>query len=58
MAVVRVFVLHEDYDLATNQDVDTFFPFWKAINYLDDLTENFVFKQMTSESSKDHEFFL
>ena len=41
MGIVRIFVLSEDYGLASNEDIDQFYPFWKVINYFD---EDFIFK--------------
>ena len=41
MAIVRVFSLHQDYGLAANEDVDQYYPFWKAVNYYDD---DFIFR--------------
>ena len=55
MAIVRVFSLHHDYGQAANEDVDQYYPFWKAVTYYDD---DFIFRQKVQETYKDAEQFL
>lgn len=52
MAIVRVFSLHQDYGLGANEDVDQYYPFWKAVTYYD---EDFMFRQKIQETYKDAE---
>ena len=55
MAIVRVFSATEDFGLASNEDVDQFYQFWKVAYFAE---TDFVFKDRAEETNKDSEAFL